>query len=99
MSRKEEIKQAAEEHAKSSLVGSLFYKESSFRQGAEWADEHPDKGLWSKEKVIDFLYSNLKCVINIDDFGNVVTDESVWESENYGTLSELVDGLVKAMEE
>ena len=37
--REEEINQAAKEHAKSSLVGSLYYKESSFKQGAEWADK------------------------------------------------------------
>ena len=41
MTRAEEIKQAAVEHAKSSLIGSLYYKESSFRQGAEWADYNP----------------------------------------------------------
>ena len=55
MTREEEIKQAAEEHAKSSLVGSLYYKESSFRQGAEWADEHPRKGLVDIDDVCRYI--------------------------------------------
>lgn len=68
MSRKEEIKQAAEEHAKSSLVGSLFYKESSFRQGAEWADKNPNEQMIAK-----YLYENKGYPIDLN--GNLPSFE------------------------
>lgn len=49
MKRKEEIIQASEEFG--------FFKaaEAMFTAGAEWADQHPRKGLVDIEKVCEWL--------------------------------------------
>lgn len=67
ISRKDELIDAAKRNA--AIV-------SEFIKGAEWADQHPRKGLWDTEKVCEWLKENawlydivqVHCVqTNIDD--------------------------------
>jgi hypothetical protein len=53
MKREEEIKEAAKEYDLWSIGQQLFIV------GAQWADEHPRKGLWDKEKVIGWLKEHI----------------------------------------
>ena len=76
MTREEEIKQAAKNRAdqyEHPVDWNNCYHH--YIQGAEWADEHPRKGLWNSDKVIEWLKSNLtffdeskskeRCIVNI----------------------------------
>jgi hypothetical protein len=60
MSREEEIKQAAKNRAdqyEHPVDWNNCYHH--YIQGAEWADQHPKKGLWNAEKVIRWLMNNI----------------------------------------
>ena len=81
MKREEEIKEAAKEYDLWSIGQQLFIV------GAQWADEHPRKGLWDKEKVIGWLKENVQNYTYSDGWGDAYIDEE-W----------LVDDLTKAME-
>lgn len=77
MTREEEIKQAAKNRAdqyEHPVDWDNCYHH--YIQGAEWADQHPRKGLWDAEKVCEWLKENawlydivqVYCVqTNIDD--------------------------------
>lgn len=39
----------------------------SYKDGAEWADKHPRKGLWDEEKVCKLLANMLVEVTYLDD--------------------------------
>ena len=70
MIREEEIKQAAKNRADQyeySVDWNHCYHH--YIQGAEWADQHPRKGLWDVEKVIEWL--------NAVDFSKYVENLSV----------------------
>ena len=56
-----------------------------FIEGAKWADQHPRKGLWDAEKVIEWL--------NSVDFSNYVENLSVVY------VGQLKHDLIKAMED
>lgn len=67
MTREEEIKQAAKNRAdqyEHPVDWNNCYHH--YIQGAEWADQHPRKGLVDIEKVIEWL--------NTVDFSNYVED-------------------------
>lgn len=49
MTREEEIKKRAKECFDEPIEQALFWK------GAEWADQHPRKGLWDAEKVCAWI--------------------------------------------
>lgn len=53
MTREEEIIQAADE-----CYPTWEEHNAGFYQGAEWADQHPRKGLVDIEKVIEYMKKN-----------------------------------------
>ena len=67
MSREEEIEKEAEKYAykgvddelKPMVKGIAIYLIDAFKTGAEFADQHPRKGLWDAEKVIEWLMNNI----------------------------------------
>lgn len=65
MKREEEIKEAAKEYDLWSIGQQLFIV------GAQWADEHPRKGLVDIEKVCEYLMKN--------DKGFILTEMSITE--------------------
>lgn len=61
MTREEEIKQAAKNRAdqyEHPVDWNNCYHH--YIQGAEWADQHPRKGLWDAQKVIQWLKENFE---------------------------------------
>ena len=76
MSREEEIKQAAKNRAdqyEHPVDWNNCYHH--YIQGAEWADQHPRKGLWDAKKVVEFIKNNVReyhksGVFNVGDFIN-----------------------------
>ena len=85
--RKKERSQAAENYGNTKYsdgINSLICAED-FLAGAKWADQHPRKGLWNAEKVIEWL--------NSVDFSNYVENLSVIY------VGQLKHDLIKAMEE
>lgn len=79
MTRKEEINEAA------SGFGLWNVGEAMFKLGAEWADEHPRKGLVDIEKVCKWLLDNT-ATYDIQWLGRV-------------KVNDMVKDLRKAMEE
>lgn len=83
MTREEEIRQASENYGNqkySDGINALICAED-FKEGVNWADKHPRKGLWDAEKVIKFIkeelphYVELNCVfdeiqVNYNKFKN-----------------------------
>jgi len=65
LSRKEEIEKKVEEIAESFRTARFFSRHpsdiaySAAIEMAEWADQHPRKGLWDAEKVIGWLMNNI----------------------------------------
>lgn len=60
MTREEEIKQAAKNRAdqyKHPVDWNNCYHH--YIQGAEWADQHPRKGLWDSKKVCSWIGNHL----------------------------------------
>ena len=60
MTREEEIKQAAKIRAdqyEHPVDWNHCYQH--YIQGAEWADQHPKKGLWDGDRVIAWLKENI----------------------------------------
>ena len=79
MNRKEEIDKNAHEHFAHGWQGSLI---DAYIEGAEWADEHPKKGLADIEKVKEFLSSvDLNFYREWEDRFN--TDELIIDLERY----------------
>ncbi len=78
ISRKDELIDAAKRNA--AIV-------SEFIKGAEWADQHPKKGLWDAEKVCDFIKNN--CIFSAANSPLIVEFDG----------EELVRKLRKAMED
>lgn len=80
MTREEEIKEAAKKleliNMNTPLIGIIAI------QGAEWADKHPRKGLWDKEKVITWI------ALHAELYGGF----------NQGKLNSMCEDLRKAME-
>ena len=58
-----------------------------FVQGAIYADQHPRKGLWDAEKVIDYIYHHT----HVRTFGDIVIDDM--------SVTEFIETMKKAMEE
>ena len=58
----------------------------------------PGPKMVSLDKVCDFLIDNLKCSIDIDEYGNGTINESYWCSKQYNTISEFIEGLRKEFE-
>jgi len=94
MSREEEIKQAAKNRAdqyEHPVDWNNCYHH--YIQGAEWADQHPRKGLWDSEKVIKFIKEELPYYVEL----NCVFDEI---QVNYNKFkNNFIHDLKKAMEE
>lgn len=65
-------------------------EEFAWINGAEWADQHPRKGLWDSEKVIEWLKNNASQYME--------DNHKYGEGCEYDT-AELVKDLAKAMEE
>ena len=94
MTREESMKQNARKYAES-LADSLCFGDSpitrarihAFIKGAEYADEHPRKGLWDSEKVIDYIYHHA----HVRTFGDIVIDDM--------SVTEFIETMKKAMEE
>lgn len=90
MSRKEEIQRKAGDLADFGISHcqpnqQQYYE--GFIDGAEWADEHPKKGLWDAEKVVKWILEN--------------ADKHIWydETENEcGITDDFIKDLQKAME-
>lgn len=91
MTREEEI-----------LNASTVYHEEQFHcdgwnydfvEGAEWADQHPRKGLWDAQKVIKFIKEELPYYVEL----NCVFDEI---QVNYNKFkNNFIHDLKKAMED
>lgn len=85
MTREEEIKQAAKNRAdqyEHPVDWNNCYHH--YIQGAEWADQHPRKGLWDSQKVLDWVKKTFS-----------ETDKRF--NKNYSDM--LIKCLCKAMEE
>jgi hypothetical protein len=114
MKRKEEIEMQAEMDAKANRLAypELAVKQG-FIRGATWSDENPDgkmllhvleKGVKQGkremlDKVCDFIADKLKCSVTFDEYGTGVMNQSLWESKEYNTISEFIEGLRKVMED
>ena len=88
--REKERSQAAENYGNTKYsdgINSLICAED-FLAGAKWADQHPRKGLWDAEKVIEWLKDNSKKYVVCYEDGY----------SHYAHKS-LVEDLRKAMEE
>lgn len=59
MTRKEEIQKASYEYC-DPFCNPQPTGDLAFRKGAEWADNHPRKGLWDAEEVTKWLENNLE---------------------------------------
>ena len=86
MSREEEIAEKAIKMYPAGTQNSLQFR-VGFSTGADWADQHPRKGLWDSEKVIKWLRANIDNYANY----NVKTDECF--------VNDFEEDLCKAMEE
>ena len=89
MTREEEIRQVSENYGNqkhSDGINALICAED-FKEGVNWADQHPRKGLWNAEKVIKWLRANIDNYANY----NVKTDECF--------VNDFEEDLQKAMEE
>jgi hypothetical protein len=66
MTREKEIKREAKYSANGTIDDELA--EMYFIRGAEWADQHPRKGLLDGEKVIEWLdkYADSYTYFNVD---------------------------------
>lgn len=69
MTREEEIRNQAE------AWFDLPQSQAIFMKAAEWADQHPKKGLWDNNEVIKFIKENVReyhksGVFHLDDFIN-----------------------------
>ena len=60
--------------------------DTEFRLGAEWADEHPRKGLVGIEKIRNWLEHNTMSELCLD-------------LGNFQLVREFIDNCIKAMEE
>lgn len=83
MTRKEEIRAAAVRNT------TCYEHQKYYEDGAEWADKHPRKGLWDKEKICKLLANMLVEVTYLDD-------KSI--TEHYDKY-EFIEDFKKAMEE
>lgn len=54
---------------------------------ADWTDQHPRKGLWESDKVIDYIYHHA----HVRTFGDIVMDDM--------SVTEFIDKMKKAMED
>ena len=87
MSREEEIKQAAKNRAdqyEHPVDWNNCYHH--YIQGAEWADQHPRKGLWDSEKVCNILR-------------NKIDSNWFYEKLERADYNSIIEDLRKAMEE
>lgn len=68
------------------------HEQALFTDGAEWADQHPRKGLWDAEKVISFLkeHATVENSSNINIHINGVI---------YHFVNDFIEDLRKAMED
>lgn len=95
MKRKEEIETQAEMDAKANKLAYpdgkmlLYVLEKGVKLGKrEMLD-----------KVCDFIADKLKCSVTFDEYGTGVMNQSLWESKEYNTISEFIEGLRKVMED
>lgn len=77
MTREEEIKQAAKNRAdqyEHPVDWNNCYHH--YTQGAEWADQHPRKGLWDANKVLAWISQNIEsyCKLDAKNFNNLLFD-------------------------
>lgn len=54
---------------------------------SDWKDQHPMKGFWVAEKVIDYIYNHA----HVRTFGDIVIDDM--------SVTEFIETMKKAMEE
>lgn len=90
MTREEEIQKAIEEEFEDHLFedeSDYIMQSSKFKKGIKWSDEHPRKGLWDAEKVIDYIYNHA----HVRTFGDIVIDDM--------SVTEFIEAMKKAMEE
>ena len=95
MKRKEEIEMQAEMDVKANKLAYpdgkmlLYVLEKGVKLGKrEMLD-----------KVCDFIADKLKCSVTFDEYGTGVMNQSLWESKEYNTISEFIEGLRKVMED
>lgn len=95
MKRKEEIEMQAEMNVKANKLAYpdgkmlLYVLEKGVKLGKrEMLD-----------KVCDFIADKLKCSVTFDEYGTGVMNQSLWESKEYNTISEFIEGLRKVMED
>lgn len=88
MSREEENREKEITQAAESEYFVTKAEEFAWIHGAEWADQHPRKGLWDSEKVIEWL----------DHYADSYTYFSPDKQET-GFIGQMFDDLRKAMEE
>ena len=77
MTREEEIKQAAKNRAdqyEHPVDWNNCYHH--YIQGAEFADQHPRKGLWDANKVLAWISQNIEsyCKLDAKNFNNLLFD-------------------------
>ena len=91
MTRSEKIKQVAEELAKNAYCDkhNLIW---FFKKGTEWADEHPQKNLWNKEKVCKYL----KMILETTDANY---NETYIRTFQFNNVDKLIEDLTKTIEE
>lgn len=95
MTREEKANEIAQRWMDVLLDGENFDKHDLYNicmQMAEWADQHPMKGLWDAEKVINFLKerATLENSSNINIHINGAT---------YHSVNDFIHDLKKAMED
>jgi len=76
MTREEEIKKAAfeaypEKIGYDSIIEKFkdynLHDRMKFIEGAKWADEHPRKGLWDSEKVVEWIGGHIYIGFGFED--------------------------------
>lgn len=78
-SREKEIAHAAE-----SEYFSTKAEEFAWIHGAKWSDQHPRKGLWDSEKVIEWLRANIHDYYEVNEFQE-------WFDSMYKDLKEAME--------
>ena len=99
MTREEEIKQAAKNRAdqyEHPVDWNNCYHH--YIQGAEWADQHPRKGLWDAEKVCKWLNDKIAQVELSSDLENLDIYYSYCMVRK-DTANAIIRDLRKAMED
>lgn len=86
MTREEEIITAShnEKNYPCCIISDKTSHPIIFQIGAKWADQHPKKGLWNSEKVIEWLRANIHDYYEVNEFQE-------WFDSMYKDLKEAME--------